>query len=495
MSQGREGIGYVRGKGIGYRVCTKKIFKKLSDIEIPWYNCFMEIKILDPVYSLLTDKKYIPMISKLLSFQAEFWMKMSIKDKNGIPTGRFKRERKTYPKSMVLPSGMFFTGHVPKVVEYLTGKGLDPVVSLQNWPFLARSPQTLIPLRPDQTKLVLNAVDKHRGIIKAPTGFGKTFLAGSIISCVEGIRAVFLCHTKTLVHQTIKEFEKLGLDVGYITGTSKKLDGGVIVATVQSFHKQPQEFFNSFDMVIVDEAHHLAKIGGLYFRTLTKLIAPYRYGLTATLPTGEETKLLAEGLLGGLIDEYSLKEGTDRGILAVPKIKLIKTPTLDLSHLRNYNDIYQAGIVENRSRNRLIIKEALNLSKQNKSVLIYITRIEHGENLIKTANILNLPLFFVKGDVDGPTREEIRGKLNRKEILTILATTVFKEGVDIPELDCIIMAGGGKSEISVLQTVGRGLRRTKTKENVLIIDFIDPNHYLAEHSVERMGVYIENGWI
>ena len=151
----------------------------MSDIETPWYNCFMEIKILDPVYSLLTDKKYIPMVSKLLSFQAEFWMKMSIKDKNGIPTGRFKRERKTYPKSMVLPSGMFFTGHVPKVVEYLTGKGLAPVVSLQKWPFFARSPQTLIPLRPDQTKLVLNAVDKHRGIIKAPTGFGKSHPKGT----------------------------------------------------------------------------------------------------------------------------------------------------------------------------------------------------------------------------------------------------------------------------------------------------------------------------
>jgi superfamily II DNA or RNA helicase len=457
----------------------------------------MEIKILDPVYSLLTDKKYIPMVSKLLSFQAEFWMKMSIKDKNGIPTGRFKRERKTYPKSIVLPSGMFFTGHVPKVVEYLTGKGLAPTVSAQKWPFFAQSPQTLIPLRPDQTKLVLNAVDKHRGIIKAPTGFGKTFLAGSIISCVEGIRAVFLCHTKTLVHQTIKEFEKLGLDVGYITGTSKKLDGGVIVATVQSFHKQPQEFFNSFDMVIVDEAHHLAKIGGLYFRTLTKLIAPYRYGLTATLPTGEETKLLVEGLLGGLIDEYSLKEGTDRGILAVPKIKIVKIPVdYKVKELRKYQDVYNQGVVNNRSRNRMIIKIAKDLAVEGKTTLILITKIEHGEVLSETAKLLGHSVCFIQGRDDGEMREMVRGSLNTKEIKTVIATQIWKEGVDVPSLDCIINAAGGKSEIAVLQGIGRGLRATKDKDTVLIVDFLDLSHYyLISHLGERLAIYSENNWL
>jgi superfamily II DNA or RNA helicase len=392
---------------------------------------------------------------------------------------------------------MFFTGHVPKVVEYLTGKGLAPTVSAQKWPFFAQSPQTLIPLRPDQTKLVLNAVDKHRGIIKAPTGFGKTFLAGSIISCVEGIRAVFLCHTKTLVHQTIKEFEKLGLDVGYITGTSKKLDGGVIVATVQSFHKQPQEFFNSFDMVIVDEAHHLAKIGGLYFRTLTKLIAPYRYGLTATLPTGEETKLLVEGLLGGLIDEYSLKEGTDRGILAVPKIKIVKIPVdYKVKELRKYQDVYNQGVVNNRSRNRMIIKIAKDLAVEGKTTLILITKIEHGEVLSETAKLLGHSVCFIQGRDDGEMREMVRGSLNTKEIKTVIATQIWKEGVDVPSLDCIINAAGGKSEIAVLQGIGRGLRATKDKDTVLIVDFLDlSHHYLISHLGERLAIYSENNWL
>jgi len=469
----------------------------LSSFEKPCYNASMEIKILDPVYSVITDKKYIPMVSGLLSFKAEYWRKQAIKTKDGIPTGKYKMSRQTYPKSMVLPSGMFFTGHIPKVVEYLQGKGIQPAISQQNWPYVARSPKIPLQLRPEQEKLVLNAVAAKRGILKAPTGFGKTFLAGAIISSVKDIKALFLCHTITLVHQTIKEFEKLGLHVGFLTGTDKNLTGDVLVSTVQSFCRQEQNLFDSFDMVIVDETHHLAKIGGLYFRTLTRLIAPYRYGLTATLPTGEETKLLVEGLIGPLIDEFSLKEGTDRGILAVPKIKIIKIPVdYKVKELRKYQDVYDQGIVNNRSRNRMIIKTAKDMATEGKTTLILITKIEHGMVLSEVAEMLGHKVCFIQGRDDGEMREMVRGSLNDKEIKTVIATQIWKEGVDVPSLDCIINAAGGKSEIAVLQGIGRGLRATKDKDSVLIVDFLDlSHHYLISHLGERLAIYSENDWL
>jgi superfamily II DNA or RNA helicase len=457
----------------------------------------MEIKILNPVYSRIMEKQYIPLISKFLSFQTEFWLRVSIKDKNGIPTGRFKKERRSYLKSMVLPSGTFFTGHVPKVVEFLRGKGIQATTAQAEWPFTATSPKIPLKLRPDQENLVAKAVDSHTGIIKAPTGFGKTILAGAIISSIKDIKTLFLCHTITLVHQTIKSFEGLGLDVGYITGTSKKLTGEVIVATVQSFHKQPQELFDSFDMVIVDEAHHLAGIGGLYYKTLTRLLAPYRYGLTATLPTGEETKLLAEGLIGKLIDEYTLTDGIQGGILAVPKIKIVKIPIdFKVRELRKYTEVYDQGVVFNRSRNRAIIKIAKEISDKGGSCLILVTKIEHGAALLEMAELLKHPVVFLQGKDEGFVREQIRESLNKKETKTVIATTIFKEGVDVPTLDCVINAAGGKSEIAVLQGIGRGLRATAEKDSVLIVDFLDlSHHYLIAHFGERLAIYSAMDWL
>jgi len=463
----------------------------------------MEIKILDSVYSLIVEKQYIPLISNLLSYKAEYWQKVSIKDKNGIPTGKFKKERKTYQKSMVLPSGVFFTGHVPKVVKHLSEKGILVSTAVQGSREMPQIREIGINLYPDQAKMVQRAVGAYRGLIKAPTGFGKTRMASAIISSFEGIRTLFLCHTITLVHQTVKEFQKLGLNVGYITGTVKELTGDIVVSTVQSFVKQDQELYDTFDMVIVDEMHHLSKgptkkkEGGYYFRVLTKLIAPLRYGLTATLPTGEETKLLAEGLIGPLIDEYSLKDGIEGGFLAVPKIKIIKIPVdYKVKELRKYQDVYEQGIVKNRSRNRMIIKTAKDLAVLGKTSLILITRIDHGENLVETANLLGFKVVFIQGKDDGEMREMIRESLNNKEILTVISTNIWKEGVDLPALDCVINAAGGKSEIALLQSIGRGLRATKDKDSVLIVDFLDlSHHYLISHFGERLSIFSEMDWL
>jgi ATP-dependent helicase YprA (DUF1998 family) len=165
----------------------------------------IKIQILDPVHSLVVDKKHIPMLSKLLSYEAVGWRNMAIKDKNGIFIGKFKKERFTYPKSLLKPSGIFFTGFVPKVEEFLKGKNL-PVQVMYNQQITVknqRSPVTPIQLYPHQDRLLKVACTKRRGVIKAGTGSGKTVLAASIISSFEDVRALFLCHTKTLVRQTI----------------------------------------------------------------------------------------------------------------------------------------------------------------------------------------------------------------------------------------------------------------------------------------------------
>jgi superfamily II DNA or RNA helicase len=290
---------------------------------------------------------------------------------------------------------------------------------------------------------------------------------------------------------------KLWSDRPYITGEGINLDGGVIVSTIQSFVKQPQELLNSFDMVIVDEVHRFSKAKGQYFDVLSRMIAPYRYGLTATLNKNQEVALLTEGLIGPLIGEFTLKEGIEKGILAKPKLKFITIP-LDykVRNLRRYQEVYEMGVVLNRARNRMIIKTAKDLAKDGKTSLILISKIEHGNSLVEMSELIGHQVVFIQGKDDSEIRENVRGALNRKEIKTVIATQIWKEGVDIKTLDAVINAAGGKSEIAVLQSLGRGLRTAEGKESILLVDILDlSHHYLTSHLAERLAIYSQEEWL
>jgi superfamily II DNA or RNA helicase len=78
----------------------------------------------------------------------------------------------------------------------------------------------------------------------------------------------------------------------------------------------------------------------------------------------------------------------------------------------------------------------------------------------------------------------------------VIATAVWKEGINIPSLDVVINAAGGKSEIQTLQSIGRGLRRTEEKLQVIVVDFFDATHkMLIAHFGERVSLYFDLGWM
>lgn len=86
-------------------------------------------------------------------------------------------------------------------------------------------------------------------------------------------------------------------------------------------------------------------------------------------------------------------------------------------------------------------------------------------------------------------------ELQDGRIDAILCTTVFDEGIDVPELKTVILAGGGKSPVKARQRVGRGLRLHDSKSEVLIIDFMDEHgKYLHRHSKERLKVWRAEGF-
>lgn len=448
----------------------------------------IEIEFLNPVWVKI-NRQYIPIAEKLLSYP-DFIFRTVYDEKQK----RYRKKRQDFYASFVNKEGIFPAGLVSRILKNYKISLTNPFMNIQEQKSLVE-PKDIV-LREDQTRIVKQCLQDKRGMIESPTGSGKTVLAASLIHSFK-VPTIFLVHTVTLRQQTYSEFQRLGLDPLLYAGNSQSLEKGhpTYISTIQTFCKAQD--FSPFDMVIVDEVHHVSSKDTVYYKTLSQMPAIYRFGFTATIPKDLKHLMSMEAMIGPVIGKFSLEEGIDKGILAKPKIKLLKsTFSQDVKDLKKYQEVYQAGIIRNYSRNSLIMHEIKNLSEQNKTSLIIVNKIEHGLLLEKIGKRLNLKIEFVQGKTSGEDREILRNRLHNKELDCVIATTVWKEGVNIPSLDCIVNAGGGKSEIAVLQNIGRGLRTTENKTEVTVIDIFDQSHhYLINHFGERICLYLEKGWM
>jgi superfamily II DNA or RNA helicase len=275
---------------------------------------------------------------------------------------------------------------------------------------------------------------------------------------------------------------------------SKERDQGFIELYDLEVEDAHEYFAND---ALVHNCHMVSSLKGMYGYVLQRTLAPVRIGVTATMPYRDEAKFALEGLIGPKLGELTVKEGNEIGIIAKPEIQIIEI--LGGGGLETYTDykkVYQEGIVNNILRNRNIIEEAKEQVQRGKSVLINVNRIEHGYRLEDLAKEMKLDCKFIHGAADEDTRDRIKKALDSKETMCVIASAIFKEGVNIRSLDTCINAAGQKSEIATLQALGRGLRTTKDKKTVLIIDFKDTgNKYLRRHFRARYAIYKKNGWI
>jgi superfamily II DNA or RNA helicase len=119
--------------------------------------------------------------------------------------------------------------------------------------------------------------------------------------------------------------------------------------------------------------------------------------------------------------------------------------------------------------------------------LILVRYLPHGQKLVDM--LRDLPVFFVNGRLDGETRRQVKEQFEGGEFHCLVASSVFDIGVDIPSLDSLVLAGGGKSTVRVLQRIGRVIRAHEGKTDAIVMDFIDNAKYLDTHSAIRIAVY------
>jgi superfamily II DNA or RNA helicase len=343
-------------------------------------------------------------------------------------------------------------------------------------------------LRDYQAVVVKDALEKKSGLVPVAVGGGKTEIAITIIGAI-GARSLFLVTTQELLYQTQDRIQKaLGVDVGLI-GNGEFEPKHITVGTWQTVYSrgvkrkvQPiLDYLQSVDLLVVDECHHLG--ADVVYDVARVCPARYRYGLSGTMFRSDGASLKFYAAIGEQLKGITASELIDQGYLVPPIIKFIKTPEVGFAKGTRWRDVYREAVVENYERNSLLAGEASwMVHREGRQTLVMVSEVAHGKAL---QAMLDWPFIHSQAS----ERSELYQEFKAGNLRGLISTPIFDEGVDIPGVSGIVLAGAGKSPVKAVQRVGRGLRTAPGKTNVRIIDTFDPVRYLQAQSVARFEMY------
>ena len=362
-----------------------------------------------------------------------------------------------------------------------------------------------------QTRAVAHAIRNNRALILSPTASGKSFIIYSLLKYYFAAKlikkALLIVPTTSLVSQMNSDFSLYqGRQVDYthliMSGQQKDCpDAKVYISTWQSIYKLPKTYFDQFDIIIGDEAH-LFKANSLT-KIMEKLPnCKYRFGFTGTLDDSLTNKLVLEGLFGPVMRVIQTKELIEKGTLADFRIKCLVLKYNEQTRKEMNKSTYQDEInflIGNEKRNSFI--KNLAISRSGNTLVLFQMVDKHGKilyNKIKDEVEDDRHVFFVHGGVDADQREEVRRITEGERSAIIIASYgTFSTGVNIRNLHNIIFASPSKSRVRNLQSIGRGLRKSDTKESATLYDIADDlmwkswNNHTLKHFAVRIKQYNE----
>ncbi len=389
------------------------------------------------------------------------------------------------PESLYDPYEKTFpVGLLPRVKKFLNSKGYRVRVKDERQIRGTKLNSTWnenYSLRRYQQRAVRKALREKMGVLALPVGSGKTVVGLRIIHELD-LSALIVVHTKELLYQWAEKVEELlGVKAG-IVGDNKWNEENVTVAMIQTLlSRGADKLKNDYAIVMFDECHRTSAAEKFYQLGIS-LPQVYRFGLSATpwrRVRGEEIKI--EAVVGPIIYEVKAEDLIREGFLAKPRFEVITYESRMPSFSERYKELYEDVIMNNEERNRAIVAKAKELVRKGHRVLIDVKRIEHGKILKEMLDREGVKAEFLSSQ--SPNRWEVLEAYKNGEI-PVLISTLLKEGVDIPEISAIILAGGGKSDIMTIQTIGRALR-PKWGMKAVIVDVADDDPLLYTHFIER----------
>jgi superfamily II DNA or RNA helicase len=358
-----------------------------------------------------------------------------------------------------------------------------------------------------QIAAITHAMSNKRALLLSPTASGKSLIIYYITRWFleQDRKTLIIVPTTTLVEQLYSDFKEYNVESDVIdefallySGKDKNFTKNVLITTWQSIYKNSKSWFDQFECIIGDEAHHFKA------KSLTSVMekmssVPYRIGTTGTIDNKQVHKLVLEGLFGPVYQVTSTKELISKNQLSDLKIKCILLKYDDETRKAckkiNYQDEMKF-LVQNNKRNKFIVNLAC-ATKGNTLLLFQYVDL-HGIPLYEAIKqkVNHRPIHYISGKINTSIREQTRKDVETQEDAIIVASyATFSTGINMPSIENIIFASPTKSKIRNLQSIGRGLRLKEGKSHCNLFDIGDDlsykswkNHTL-NHLSERIKIY------
>ena len=347
----------------------------------------------------------------------------------------------------------------------------------------------------DQIQVERQLQQRHKHLIVAATGTGKTMIAAfdfkqwrtdfKAKSSNQEPKLLFVAHRKEILKQSLVTFRAVLRDQNYgdlmVDGILPEQSDQLFIS-IQTYNARDfSELLvaTHYDYIVIDEFHHASAMS---YQTLVNHVTPdCLLGLTAT-PERGDGKDITLYFDDHITAEIRLPDAINRKLLC-PFHYYGIADSADFSNLKWSRGGYVPSEISNLltgddKRAQLIIEKTAEtvLDILQTRGLGFCVSKRHAEFMSKKFNQAKIPSDFLTSDTNSADRNRVQQRLVNKEINFIFVVDLYNEGVDIPEIDTVLFLRPTESLTVYLQQLGRGLRLNHDKDHLTVLDFVGQSH-------------------
>ena len=328
---------------------------------------------------------------------------------------------------------------------------------------------------------VLRNQGANKALLISATGTGKTYAAAFALRNINPSKVLFLVHREQIAKQAIKSFKNVfgnSKTLGLLSGTSKEIKSDFLFSTMSMMAKKEirQQFkIDEFDVIVIDEAH---RTGAKSYQDIMNYFEPTLWlGMTAS-PERTDDFDVFNAYDHNIAYEIRLQQAMDEDLLCPFHYYGIQDIEVDGRGIDENTESINFSLLTSDERVTHIISKAEYFGYCGERVkgLIFCSSKKEAKELSGKFNQRNYKTMSLTGEHSQEEREDAIERLvtdvSEDKLDYIFTVDIFNEGIDIPEINQVIMLRPTQSPIVFVQQLGRGLRKSEEKDFVLILDFI-----------------------
>lgn len=377
--------------------------------------------------------------------------------------------------------------------------------------YLRRSSSTIAPNDIQQEVLVeldkTRKKDYNKGLVVLATGLGKTYLSAFDARALKSKSILFVVHVEHILKQAMNSFQNVMPELfkdkssyGFYTGNEKDVDGkNVIFSTVQTLTREDnlrRLHPDQFDYVIIDETHHVAAPS--YAKILGYFNPKFLLGLTAT-PNRMDGQDILSFYDNNLVYSIDQSEAIRRGYLAQVYYRAFKD-NVDYSNIYwngfryDQDDLNKSLMIEQRDKS--VIAKFKEFASEKRTIGFCVS-IEHAEWCAERFREQGIDAVAIHSKIEGvqgqeyQTGKDLLDAFSKDKHQVAFVVDMLNEGIDIPDVECLLMLRPTESSTVLTQQIGRGLRISPGKESLLVLDFIG-NYKTAPRVLDGLGIKLND---